>query len=88
MLKAMNKSVAVKDESKGTVHKHTGEFVIHKVKAGQGAVRERSAVSGRSLQVVRRPAPIRRKVSAYTREEADWLNALVHSAANGAINKG
>ena len=89
MVIAMNKSVAGKSGSKGNLaHKYTGEVVIPKAKAGPGAVRERSAVSGRYVEAVRRPAPMRRTVSEYTRQGADWLNSLVRSVAKDAINRG
>jgi hypothetical protein len=89
MVQAMSKTLVKKNEPKGTVgHKKTVGYVVHKPKGGPWVLKEGSAVTGRCVKVVRGPSTARRKTSAYTPEEADWLNSLVHSAAKDTINKG
>ena len=85
----MGKTVLKQSESKGNLlHKKMGAHAVDKERAGNGIAKERAAVSGRFVEAVRRPSPMRSKVSEYTREEANWLNSLVDSAAKDAIDKG
>ena len=75
----MSKTVAKKPGITGSGSRKTaGKFAAHKEKSQHGVIREHSLSSGF--------APTRRKRSVYTLDEADWLNALVHSAAKGAAN--
>jgi hypothetical protein len=76
-----------KTESKGSVaRKKVVEYAVHKAKAGPWEFREQPAGSEQFGVVVRQLPAKRRKLSKYTREEADWLNSLVHSATKG-VNK-
>ena len=85
----MGKTALKQSESKGSlIHKKMSEYAAHKGKAGHWVVRERSAISGRYVETIHQTVPSQRKVSAYTREEADGLNSLVDSAAKDAIDKG
>ena len=75
MSKTFEKNPGIKG---GGNRKTTRKLAAHKEKAPHGVIRKRSLSSG--------VAPTRRKLSVYTPDEADWLNALAHSAAKGAAN--
>jgi hypothetical protein len=81
----MSKNVVDKGHSKGSGDRRKSvEYVIPKAQSDQWAIREQSAGSTQVAEPARRPTPKRKKVSEYTREEAEWLNSLVHSAAKGS----
>ncbi len=79
----MSKRVTTKGPTKGSgTYKKTAKYVIHKGQSDPWAVKEQF------VEAIHRAAAKRRKISAFTRDEADWLNSLVRSAAEDLINKG
>ncbi|MCI0535501.1 MAG: hypothetical protein L0Z50_09745 [Verrucomicrobiales bacterium] len=80
----MGKIVAKGNDGKKSAYKHgpSGYVSIKNVKGVKFTVREKSSVAGRFIShSAYSSVKVRKKVSAYTADEAQWLNSFARSAA-------